>query len=72
MPTYEYQCQTCDNVMEVFQKLKDNKLEEYCCNKCNSVQPVKKIITSMNFTLIGRGWAKDGYMNTYDTTLDKV
>ncbi len=72
MPMYEYQCQKCDTVMEVMQTLKEDKLTTHQCTKCNSEQSVKKIITSMNFQLLGRGWEADGYDDTYKQTLDMV
>jgi len=72
MPTYDYQCKTCDNVFEIDQSIKDDKLIEFLCPICNSNQPVVRIITSMNFVLKGRGWAADGYVDTYKQTLDQM
>lgn len=72
MPIYEYECQQCGTIVEIFQKINEDKLTERECECCQSVQPVKKIITSMNFILAGRGWAKDGYVDTYQQTLDQI
>lgn len=72
MPLYEYMCEECSTVIEVMQKLNDDKLEECECPECQSIKPVKKIITSMNFKLVGRGWAKDGYVDTYKQTLADI
>jgi len=69
---YEYECCECGTVMEVNQKLTDNKLKELNCPVCKSIKPVKKIITSMNFKLVGRGWGNDGYVNTYEQTLADI
>ncbi|RME71159.1 MAG: FmdB family transcriptional regulator [Verrucomicrobia bacterium] len=44
MPTYEYSCQSCNEVIEVFQSMRDEPLKE--CPKCG--QPGVK-------RLIGRG-----------------
>ena len=72
MPLYEYECKTCGEVMETFQHMNDEHLTEMECPKCQTTRPVKKIITGMHFTLIGRGWAKDGYVNTYEQTLADI
>jgi putative FmdB family regulatory protein len=72
MPLYEYQCQECGTIIEAFQKLSEDKLTECNCETCKSIQPVKKIITSMHFKLIGRGWANDGYVDTYQQSLEQI
>ena len=58
---YEYECLTCGTVFEVDQSIHDDKFSEYTCVKCESKQPVRRIISSTNFILMGNGWAKDGY-----------
>lgn len=72
MPTYDYKCKTCENEFEVEQYIKDDKFVEYICPKCTTLQPVVRLITSMNFVLKGRGWAADGYVDTYKQTLDQM
>ena len=44
MPTYSYQCQTCGNTIDVFQKMSDVALKKYNCNKCKKKSEVKRII----------------------------
>lgn len=72
MTLYEYECQSCGTVIESFQHMTDPIHVKLDCPKCGPDQPVHKIITSMNFTLKGRGWAKDGYVNTYQQTLADI
>ena len=57
MPIYEYQCDRCNEVFEIF-----HKIDEDCkvaCPKC--LGPVKKLISATNFVLKGSGF----YVNDY-------
>jgi len=57
MPIYEYQCQKCSEVFEIF-----HKIDEECnaaCPKC--LGPAKKLISATNFILKGSGF----YVNDY-------
>ena len=57
MPIYEYQCNRCNEVFEIF-----HKIDEDCkvaCPKC--LGPVKKLISATNFVLKGSGF----YVNDY-------
>ncbi len=57
MPIYEYQCNHCDKVFEIF-----HKIDEECkvtCPKC--LRPAKKLISATNFVLKGTGF----YVNDY-------
>ncbi len=57
MPIYEYQCDRCKEVFEIF-----HKVEEDCgvaCPKC--LGSVKKLISAPNFVLKGSGF----YVNDY-------
>lgn len=57
MPIYEYQCQKCKEVFEIF-----HKIDEECnpaCPKC--LGPAKKLISATNFILKGAGF----YVNDY-------
>jgi len=59
MPIYEYQCNHCKDVFEVF-----HKIDEDCkvaCPKC--LGPAKKLISATNFILKGSGF----YVNDYPT-----
>jgi len=57
MPIYEYQCDHCNEIFEIF-----HKIDEDCnvaCPKC--LGPVKKLISASNFVLKGSGF----YVNDY-------
>jgi putative FmdB family regulatory protein len=57
MPIYEYQCNLCHEIFEIF-----HKIDEDCkvaCPKC--LGPAKKIISAPNFILKGAGF----YVNDY-------
>ena len=57
MPIYEYQCNHCNEVFEIF-----HKIDEDCkvaCPKC--LGPAKKLISAPNFVLKGSGF----YVNDY-------
>ena len=53
MPIYEYQCQACDEAVEVLQKLSDAPLLE--CPKCGE-PAMKKKVSAAAFRLKGGGW----------------
>jgi putative FmdB family regulatory protein len=44
VPTYEYQCATCDATFEVFQSIKAAPLRKAKCEACGGVQPVRRLI----------------------------
>ncbi|GJQ25489.1 MAG: FmdB family transcriptional regulator [Phycisphaerae bacterium] len=44
MPTYEYRCDNCQTVFEVFQSIKASPLRRTKCESCCKVTPVKRLI----------------------------
>ena len=59
MPIYEYQCNHCNEVFEIF-----HKIDEDCkvaCPKC--LGPIKKLISATNFVLKGSGFYVNDYPN---------
>ncbi|NWK56778.1 zinc ribbon domain-containing protein [Verrucomicrobiaceae bacterium N1E253] len=44
MPNYDYRCETCDHVFEVFQKMSDPKLEDCPQKSCDG--KVKRLLGS--------------------------
>jgi len=56
LPVYEYGCEAC-GIIEVEQRITEAKLES--CPVC--VGPVKRLISSTHFALLGTGWFTDGY-----------
>ena len=57
MPIYEYECTSCCNVLEVFQRMTEDPLS--ICPDCSG--PVKKLVSVSSFQLKGGGWYSDGY-----------
>ena len=57
MPIYEYKCNKCGHITEVWQKFSDAPLGE--CEVCGG--PVKKIISQNTFHLKGSGWYVTDY-----------
>lgn len=57
MPIYEYECASCCNVFEIFQRMKEDPLTT--CPDCSG--SVKKLVSRSSFQLKGGGWYTDGY-----------
>jgi len=57
MPIYEYECTSCCNVFEIFQRLTEDPL--MTCPDCSG--HVKKLMSMSSFQLKGGGWYADGY-----------
>ena len=57
MPIYEYQCNRCNEVFEIFHRIDDDC--KIACPKC--LGPAQKIISAPNFVLKGSGF----YVNDY-------
>jgi len=57
MPVYEYECNKCEKVFEVQQRMSDAPLKK--CPECDA--PVKKLMSMSSFQLKGGGWYSDGY-----------
>jgi putative FmdB family regulatory protein len=58
MPIYEYQCESCQKISEIIQKISDPHPET--CPVC-SRGPMKKMLSRTNFALKGGGWYSDAY-----------
>jgi putative FmdB family regulatory protein len=54
MPTYEYECQECGEVVEVEQSIAKELPSSQICPDCNGC--CKRILTACNFQLKGDGW----------------
>jgi putative FmdB family regulatory protein len=58
MPIFEYECQKCGAKKEIF--VSTSKYSDIpICEKCK--EAMKRILSKCTFSLIGPGWAKDGY-----------
>lgn len=62
MPTYEYRCDKCQTVFEVFQSIKASALRRAKCETCGKVQPVNRLIGSGGAVLFkGSGFYQTDY-----------
>ena len=68
MPTYEYKCESCDTITEVFQSIMDDALTE--CNKCNG-KIVRLISRNVNIQFKGSGFYVND-VNSSDSTSKKA
>ncbi len=57
MPLYEYQCQSCDDISEVIQRMSDPPLST--CEKCGG--ELKKLLSAPAFKFKGSGWYVTDY-----------
>lgn len=57
MPIYEYQCEKCSKVHEIWQKISDEPATE--CPECKG--SMKKILSLNSFALKGTGWYTTDY-----------
>ncbi len=60
MPNYDYKCDSCKEVFEVFQRMSDPVVT--VCPKCGK-STVERLITGGNFTFKGSGF----YITDYKT-----
>ncbi|HUN80259.1 MAG TPA: FmdB family zinc ribbon protein [Phycisphaerae bacterium] len=62
MPTYEYECKDCGNVLEIFQSITAAPLRKAHCDKCGSRRPVKRLISTGGAVLFkGSGFYQTDY-----------
>lgn len=57
MPIYEYKCEECGEIFEVFQKVSDPLPEKHECGS----NKISKIISISSFILKGTGWYETDY-----------
>jgi len=57
MPIYEYKCEDCGEVFEVFQKVSDPSPNEHSCGG----KKVHRIMSQTSFVLKGGGWYATDY-----------
>jgi len=58
MPIYEYQCEKCGKVFEMWQKVSDEAPR--ACPKCKG-RKITKLISHTSFQLKGTGWYATDY-----------
>lgn len=60
MPIYEYKCESCDRVHEIWQKITEEQLQS--CPDCMGA--LHKQVSISAFHLKGGGWYADGYADS--------
>lgn len=63
MPIYEYQCESCQKVLEAMQKFSDQPLTE--CPECHG--RLSKLMSRTSFALKGSGWYTTDYKRKSDS-----
>jgi putative FmdB family regulatory protein len=53
MPTYSYECKSCEDSFEVKQGMSDDKLK--VCSKCGQ-EALQRVLGTPGFSLKGTGW----------------
>lgn len=62
MPIYEYVCEKCGKLTDVWQKLSDPPPDK--CEGCGAAGPLTKCMSRTSFVLKGGGWYSDLYSST--------
>ncbi len=60
MPVYEYECDQCEKVFEIQQRMSEEPLKS--CPECEG--EVRKLMSMSSFQLKGGGWYADGYSSS--------
>ncbi|MBT8423211.1 MAG: zinc ribbon domain-containing protein [Gammaproteobacteria bacterium] len=68
MPIYEYQCNDCNHVFDVLQKISDDPLTY--CPECGE-QELRKLLSAPNFRLKGGGWYETDFKDKNKRNLAK-
>ncbi len=61
MPTYVYECKTCEKVWELEQRITENAITE--CN-CDRKQPVRRLIQPVGIAFKGQGFHINDYASS--------
>jgi putative FmdB family regulatory protein len=81
MPSYDYECQTCGEVVEISHSIKQDALTEFDCPACGSTQPCKRIVCynyckpifkGDGWTIPTSGYGKRGYKGRFSNLVRDV
>jgi len=67
---YEYKCQSCEKVQEVWQKMSDPAPKE--CVECHSIDKLERVISKTSFALKGSGWYTTDYKKSNSKSSEKA
>lgn len=62
MPIYEYQCEKCQKIVDVLQKVNDPAPAK--CESCGAENSLSRQVSRTSFVLKGGGWYSDLYGST--------
>ena len=66
MPTYEYQCDSCKKVFDIFQSIKASPLRKAECPDCKQQRPVRRLISTGGAVLFkGSGFYQTDYRSEH-------
>ncbi|MEE9302913.1 MAG: zinc ribbon domain-containing protein [Thiotrichaceae bacterium] len=68
MPIYDYQCTSCDHIVEVIQKISDAPLTD--CPECDNAT-LQKQVSAPSFRLSGNGWYETDFKDGNKKNLTK-
>ncbi|MEE8408432.1 MAG: zinc ribbon domain-containing protein, partial [Myxococcota bacterium] len=68
MPIYEYECEKCGEVFEVFQKVSDPPPKSHSCGS----RKVRRLISRTSFVLKGTGWYVTDYARKEQSVNEKA
>jgi len=62
MALYVWKCEKCEKELVVSRKISErNEPPKEHCIQCGSETTWARVIAPTNFSLVGKGWYKDGY-----------
>lgn len=70
MPTYDYRCNTCDEVFEIFQSFSEDALTECPTGGCTG--SVKKIFSAPGISFKGSGFYKNDSRSSASSSTKKT
>ena len=61
MIMFEYSCNECGKIYEVYQNINEDKIKDMYCPECGKITQITRLIGSSGFVLLGDGWEIDSY-----------